>query len=422
MSESGNHTDMTYVAYPLTASDPYLPMRRSFIRYVMPKLSGSAVKVYLHLLDVTYEWIPVEGQRQWVFTARPAAERSIAAALEMSRASASQALTDLLDLGLIALVAPGTRTDAAVYRVRLDIEVRVHAGGRVEIVTTEAAETNPQRVTGGSKISPLNAIGGSIFDPPEDQKLIHLINSKDQNTLSHAGDPEPLLDAPGIEAADHPAEVLQALAAAAPPQEQTRLVGEMVNALVEVTAIPARTGGTLNRTFRDKHLPLAKALLADGFTAGQIRTWYGDSNGFWRQGDFRGRKGEWPTFTVIEETIRRAALWTPEQQAAAREVGRAPDRAAVDGAWAAVLAAIRRTGDDLKAMEMLDETTRQAVKAIGYLGQVRRMEPGRNDRTMRARFAEAYQDALALAQRFGGDGTAQAPPAKQVRYVYEAAD
>ena len=212
------------------------------------------------------------------------------------------------------------------------------------------------------------------------------------------------------------------MAAAAPPQEQTRLVGEMVNALVEVTAIPARTGGTLNRTFRDKHLPLAKALLADGFTAGQIRTWYGDSNGFWRQGDFRGRKGEWPTFTVIEETIRRAALWTPERQAAAREVGRAPDRAAVDGAWAAVLAAIRRTGDDLKAMEMLDETTRQAVKAIGYLGQVRRMEPGRNDRTMRARFAEAYQDALALAQRFGGDGTAQAPPAKQVRYVYEAAD
>ena len=96
------------------------------------------------------------------------------------------------------------------------------------------------------------------------------------------------------------------------------------------------------------------------------------------------------------ETIRRAALWTPEQQAAADGV-RAPDRAAVDGAWAAVLATIRRTGDDLKAMEMLDETTRQAVKAIGYLGQVRRMEPGRNDRTMRARFAEARYPGCAGA-------------------------
>ena len=64
----------------LTRRRSHLPMRRSFIRYVMPKLVGVAVKAYLHLLDVTYEWIPVEGSAsKWEFTARPAAERSIAA-------------------------------------------------------------------------------------------------------------------------------------------------------------------------------------------------------------------------------------------------------------------------------------------------------------------------------------------------------
>lgn len=198
MSDDGCRT------YPLTAADPYMPVRRSFARYVMPHLSGSAVKVYLHMLDDSYERVMVHNQLQWVFVTKPFSERDVARALDIARNSASSAIEALLDWKLIARVSPGTNTDAATYRVRLDVEVRVHADGRVEVAEItphsdaddapaavwagaktgppgggRGSKNEPPTGNSGSKNDPHPNGSGSKIDPLEDQKLIRSLNGKD---------------------------------------------------------------------------------------------------------------------------------------------------------------------------------------------------------------------------------------------------
>jgi hypothetical protein len=184
-----------YRAYPLTATDPYMPVRRSFVRLVVPRLSGSAVKVYLHMLDDSYERVPVHDQLQWAFVTKPFAERQVAEAMGMARNSASSAIDELLGWNLIARVSPGTKTEAATYRVRLDVEVRAHPDGRVEVATctadSDSEETADRRApvwtgpkieppadNGGSKIEPLPSARGSKIEPVEAQKLSRSLNSK----------------------------------------------------------------------------------------------------------------------------------------------------------------------------------------------------------------------------------------------------
>jgi hypothetical protein len=235
-------SDDTYKVYPLTATDPYMPVRRSFARYVVPHLSGSAVKVYLHMLDDSYERVMVHDQLQWVFVTKPFSERQVAGAMDMARNSASSAIDELLAWNLIARVSPGTKTDAATYRVRLDVEVRVHADGRVEVTEIAsggdmAGEPRPVWAGSkdaplpdgtGSKINPPNENGGSIFEPLKAQKLSRSLKGKglpekdeEKTTATPAATP-PAADA--ADAADAVDAAAHAVDAAANPDPITPIL------------------------------------------------------------------------------------------------------------------------------------------------------------------------------------------------------
>ena len=256
------------IVYPLTLSDPYLPVRRSFLRYVMPKLSGSALKVYLHLLDVTYDRVMVEGQPQWVFTTRQAAERQVADALELSRASVSTALDDLLRIGLIVRVSPGTRTEGATYRVCLDIEVRVFPDDHIEIVPAGTSpgglKIDPHGDTGGSKIDPLNSRGGSKIDPQVDQKLIHLIKEEKEKEDIYARAtpwPEPTQQRGRSERLTGPSQMELEGYSPEPPTAASRAVG--APPLPEASYLK-RLPGTLERMGLDPARMRAMAQLPAG--------------------------------------------------------------------------------------------------------------------------------------------------------------
>lgn len=95
---------------PLAAAD--VPVRRSFVRGAMPHLSGAAVKVYLHMLDIGYE-----------MSSFSCPERSAARATGLARNSVSSAIQELLDRRLILLVRPGTKTRAADYQINAELAI-----------------------------------------------------------------------------------------------------------------------------------------------------------------------------------------------------------------------------------------------------------------------------------------------------------
>jgi len=147
--------------YPLTTTDPYVPVRLSFCRFVAPRLSPSALKLYHLMLANCYQRTIVQGQAQWVFVERALSERYIAEATRMAKNSASAAIQELLEWKLIALVSPGTITNAAVYRLRFDVGVEVGEEG--EVVMVELPAENPAEGVG--QILTLSPGGGSNFDP-----------------------------------------------------------------------------------------------------------------------------------------------------------------------------------------------------------------------------------------------------------------
>lgn len=90
-----------------------------------------------------------------------------------------------------------------------------------------------------------------------------------------------------------------------PPDPNREAVGEMANAIAEVTGISAR----MNWTAKDGNGvgEVAAVMVANGYTADQVRRHYskqpvpGAWN--WYEVDWRGKKGEPPSPRLIRETI-----------------------------------------------------------------------------------------------------------------------
>ena len=92
-----------------------------------------------------------------------------------------------------------------------------------------------------------------------------------------------------------------------PPSPETAAVGEMANAITDVTGVSARLNWSDPKG--NGVGDLAAALVAAGYTADQVRRHYSKQpvpGWNWYEQDWRGKKGESPTVRGIRETISGA--------------------------------------------------------------------------------------------------------------------
>lgn len=207
-----------------------------------------------------------------------------------------------------------------------------------------------------------------------------------------AGAPAPLADTEdefyaAARAFDEAARVARLARMSPDARRRAEALEQMVATLAEVTDTTVKA----NRSRLE-----SVAAKIDEFTPQQVRRGFGDPDGWWWQEWYKGRdRRQKPTLYDIQEYIKRAAEWTPPATTGATGTAvPVVDNGRIDAAWSAVLRAIRRTGDNRAVMNELDEAAQAGVRAAGNLSAIRNMHPGINDRTIRARFAAGYRDAL----------------------------
>ena len=106
-----------------------------------------------------------------------------------------------------------------------------------------------------------------------------------------------------------------------PPQPdpvQVQAIGEMANAITDVTGISARLNWSDPKGNGNSVGDLAADLVANGYTPEQIRDHYGQRKvaelWHWYESDWRGKRGDRPRLKEIRETIAGAVSWqSPEQ-------------------------------------------------------------------------------------------------------------
>lgn len=180
----------------------------------------------------------------------------------------------------------------------------------------------------------------------------------------------------------------------------------MVNALVDVTGIKARTArGGWSRAFEEKHVSLASELVAAGVTPEQVREWYGSEGGYWFAGDWRSHdtqgKPTLPQHRQIEEGYSKAARWTAADANPALAQRRPGADSEGASQWDVIYDALRRYGVRQYAQwrDGLDERAQRAVAAIG--GSNLAVTPPKDVNpagynTARRQFLDAY-NGVALA-------------------------
>ena len=413
---------------PLSEDGGWVKLRDQVVLRLFPRLSGSAVKVYTFALVASKAWD--ERAEGYVNVPTELSQRYVAAGCGLSRASVEKALAELTKWQLLARVRPATRTDAAVYRIRRDVGIEydadaqpfdtasplrvvemVRAGdcwvvkggqpdndggapGRIKALTEAAPGAEPPsgwpdfQARVAQKVGHLDGEGGLKNRPQVAQKVGQTIDQEDQRVITRARE---------TTRADGPttATVSEQAARMAPPavvaavpagsssgklarprraqtfqmQEREDAIWHMVNALVDVTLLPASPDGRGEGRAYHEHLrPAAEELVAAGVTPGQVQAWYGRQARpcFWWDGHWRGSvKGQNPTPKVIVETRLEAARWTPQAQAPTQAPTTGGDRRARQ-MWAAVVDAISRyrMRDSVAEWPGLDDAARSAAKAL----------------------------------------------------------
>lgn len=151
----------------------------------------------------------------------------------------------------------------------------------------------------GQIITPLSHQPSHIVTPSS-QGLSHIVTSQDVTEENERGKEREEEKKEGREEAPPPP------ATAISPEKQR--LAEMVNALSDATGM----SGHLNW---DKLSPFATELIRLDYTPEQVVRHYGPTseNGCWnwRQHDWRGVKGEFPTLEHIRQTISGAVVWQP---------------------------------------------------------------------------------------------------------------
>jgi hypothetical protein len=387
----------------------WIKFHRSLVTQVVPEINSLAtLKVLMLFLEQTTDRrdrdVPAE-----------LSVRLIARKMKLSPTSAHAAIRELLDMGIVRVAIPGDRTTAAVYELNREFVLmeRVEYVGdpgvsEVDTPRTGVSEVDTHPVEGVSEVdTPSAKSGGKVYQNlvqviEEDLKqeeererapatgagasrptpkpapvVIH--GSRDRTPGGRApyrGDipadaPTPVdyrraKPTPELLARQHPAVAAYWVAVGRHPQRKNEsLVIEMVGSTPDTAAL-ARA-----------------AELWDGSNHNMdnvvgILEWY------------------------VE--LRRNPAWLPSARFRGQSNPKAPtgaDSQAVDAAWAAVLAAIRRTGNDRAVLDGLDEASRSGVRAAGNIRAIRNMQPGNNDRTIKAMFAAGYRDALDRAAHMG---------------------
>lgn len=155
-----------------------------------------------------------------------------------------------------------------------------------------------------------------------------------------------------------------------PARRLTEAEAYLVNALVNVTGIKARTaGGGFTRAFWGKHLPLAEELATSGVTAEEVVRWYGATDGYWYSADWRSRdatgRPQMPDHWQIEETFVRARAWeTADVLEPVRSSGQTSDPAGMQ--FERVMTCVAKLGQGRAGdwREQLDERAWGVVRRL----------------------------------------------------------